>query len=102
MTPSGRSHVYHQYTLDVGPERDAILADLRSSGIGADVYYPVPVHRQRYIIERGIRADLPRTDAAAARTIALPIFPTMTDDEERQVIETVAAVIGRNPVAHAR
>jgi perosamine synthetase len=95
VTPEGRSHVFHQYTLDVGSKRDAILADLRAHGIGADVYYPIPVHRQPYILERGIHADLPRTDAAAAHTIALPMFPLMTAGEQRQVIDAVVAAVGR-------
>jgi hypothetical protein len=52
--PDGRTHVYHQYTLDVGPARDAILAAIREGGVGADIYYPIPVHRQPYIRERGL------------------------------------------------
>ena len=63
ITPDGRTHVFHQYTLDVGGARDAIVAELREAGIGADIYYPIPVHRQAYILERGLHADLPVTDA---------------------------------------
>jgi dTDP-4-amino-4,6-dideoxygalactose transaminase len=94
-TPAGRTHVFHQYTLDVGPNRDAILADVREHGVGADVYYPIPVHRQPYIVERGLDADLPETDAAAARTIALPMHPGLTPDEEREVIAVVSDAIRR-------
>ena len=65
-TPDGRAHVFHQYTINVDKNRDVILAALREAGVGADVYYPVPVHRQAYIMERGLHADLPVTDAAAA------------------------------------
>ena len=98
VTPPDRTHVYHQYTLDVGPDRDRILADLRAAGVGADVYYPIPVHRQRYIVERGISADLPVTDAAAARTLALPIYPGLTDAEARTIIGAVRdAVLARTP-----
>jgi dTDP-4-amino-4,6-dideoxygalactose transaminase len=89
ITPDGREHVFHQYTLEVGPARDQVLADLRAAGVGADVYYPIPVHRQAYIQERGLHADLPVTDRAAARTLALPIFPDLTDDEQATVIEAV-------------
>ena len=96
VTPHGRSHVFHQYTLDVGPARDAILADVREQGVGADVYYPIPVHRQRYIVERGLFADLPRTDAAAARTMALPIYPGLTEPEERQVVAAVSSAVERH------
>ncbi|HEX9044543.1 MAG TPA: DegT/DnrJ/EryC1/StrS family aminotransferase [Candidatus Limnocylindrales bacterium] len=100
-TPDGRTHVYHQYTIDVGPERDAILAALREAGIGADVYYPLPVHRQEYVMERGLYADLPVTDAAAARTIALPMHPNLTADEQAAVVEAVrSAVAARATPAH--
>ena len=96
VTPDGRTHVFHQYTIDVGGARDAILGDLREAGVGADVYYPIPVHRQSYIMERGLHADLPVTDAAAARTLALPMFPGLTDAEQDQVIEAVSSAVDRH------
>jgi perosamine synthetase len=95
-TPDGRVHVFHQYTIDVGDDRDAILANLREAGIGADVYYPIPVHRQAYIMERGLHADLPVTDAAAARTLALPMFPGLTDAEQAQVIDAFRSAVTRH------
>ena len=95
-TPAGRAHVFHQYTIAVGPRRDAILADLRAAGIGAEVYYPQPVHRQPYIQERGLHADLPITDRAAATTLALPIFPGLTGDEQARVVEAVHVAVGRH------
>src|SRR5512135_713060 len=97
VTPDGRTHVFHQYTVDVGPERDAVLAELRERGVGADVYYPLPVHRQAYIMERGLHADLPVTDAAAARTIALPMFPGLSEVEQATVIQEVRAAVQRHP-----
>ena len=96
VTPVGRTHVFHQYTLGVGQARDAILAQLREAGIGADVYYPLPVHRQPYIQERGLYAELPVTDTAAATTIALPIYPGLTADEQAQVIAAVRAAVARH------
>jgi len=96
VTPDGRTHVFHQYTVEVGAERDAIVAELREAGVGADVYYPIPVHRQEYIMERGLHADLPVTDAAAARTLALPVFPGLTDAEQRQVIDAVMDSVDRH------
>jgi dTDP-4-amino-4,6-dideoxygalactose transaminase len=96
ITPDGRTHVFHQYTLDVGGARDAIVADLREAGVGADIYYPIPVHRQSYIMERGLHADLPVTDAAASRTLALPMYPGLTDAEQGQVIDAVKAAVDRH------
>ncbi len=96
ITPDGRTHVFHQYTLDVGGARDAIVADLREAGVGADIYYPIPVHRQSYIMERGLHAELPVTDGAAARTLALPMFPGLTDAEQDQVIAAVTSAVERH------
>ncbi|HEY7968447.1 MAG TPA: DegT/DnrJ/EryC1/StrS aminotransferase family protein [Candidatus Limnocylindrales bacterium] len=102
ITPDGRTHVFHQYTLDVGGARDAIVEDLRAAGVGADIYYPIPVHRQSYIQERGLHAELQVTDAAAARTLALPMFPGLTDAEQDQVIGAVKAAVGRHLGPDAR
>lgn len=99
VTPDGRTHVFHQYTVDVGTARDAIVADLRAAGVGADVYYPIPVHRQAYIMERGLHAELPVTDASAARTLALPMFPGLTADEQGQVIDALRAAVARHAEA---
>ena len=96
IVPDGRTHVFHQYTIDVGRQRDAILAELREAGVGADVYYPIPVHRQPYIMERGLHAELPVTDAAAARTIALPIYAGLTDTEQATVIDAVRSAVVRH------
>jgi dTDP-4-amino-4,6-dideoxygalactose transaminase len=96
ITPDGRTHVFHQYTLDVGGARDAILADLREAGVGADIYYPIPVHRQSYIMERGLHAELPITDAAASRTLALPMYPGLTDAEQDEVIEALRGAVDRH------
>jgi dTDP-4-amino-4,6-dideoxygalactose transaminase len=102
VTPDGRTHVFHQYTVDVGGARDAVLADLRADGIGADVYYPVPVHRQEYIMERGLHADLPVTDGAAAHTLALPMFPGLADEEQDQVVASFRAAAERHITSAGR
>jgi dTDP-4-amino-4,6-dideoxygalactose transaminase len=96
ITPDGRTHVFHQYTIEVGPGRDAIVAELRAAGIAAETYYPIPVHRQPYIMERGLHADLPVTDAVAATTLSLPMFPGLTDAERAEVIGAVRAAVGRH------
>jgi len=94
--PEGRTHVYHQYTLNVGSAaRDAIVADVTEAGIGVGIYYPIPVHRQQYVLERGIEADLPVTDAAAAACISLPMFPGLTDGEQDEVVRAVRTSVAR-------
>jgi dTDP-4-amino-4,6-dideoxygalactose transaminase len=99
MTPEGRTHVFHQYTIGVGPVRDAVVADLAEQGVGVGIYYPIPVHRQPYVLERGIHADLPVTDAAAGGSLSLPIYPGLTPDEEATVIAAVRSAVGRHVTA---
>ncbi len=96
VTPAGRTHVYHQYTLDTGPARDAIARDLQEAGIGVGIYYPLGTHRQAYILERGIEADLPVTDAAASGCLSLPIYPGLTEAEQAQVLAAVRAAVERH------
>ncbi len=93
ITPEGRTHVFHQYTVDVGPQRDAIVEALAAAGVSTGIYYPIPVHRQPYVLERGISANLPVTDIASERTLSLPMFPGLTDAEQGQVVAAVVTVI---------
>jgi perosamine synthetase len=102
VTPEGRTHVYHQYTIDVGPERDAIVQELGELGVGTGIYYPIPVHRQAYVMERGLHADLPVTDTVSERTLSLPMYPGLTDTEQETVIDAVRrSVEGRATAAAA-
>jgi dTDP-4-amino-4,6-dideoxygalactose transaminase len=102
ITPPDRTHVYHQYTIDVGPARDAIVADLAAAGMATAIYYPIPVHRQAYVLERGIDVHLPVSERLAERTLSIPLYPTLTDDEIETVISAVRAAVGRHVQAAAR
>ena len=95
-TPVGRTHVFHQYTIDAGRARDAIAADLGAAGIGIGIYYPIPVHRQPYVLELGIHADLPVSDRAAARTLSLPMYPGLTEEEQDTVVAALRTAVNRH------
>jgi dTDP-4-amino-4,6-dideoxygalactose transaminase len=63
---------------------------LKSLKIGAEVYYPIPVHLQPcYAFLGGSEGDLPVTETAAAEVLSLPIYPELTTDQ----IDTVAEAI---------
>jgi dTDP-4-amino-4,6-dideoxygalactose transaminase len=96
VIPAGRTHVFHQYTIEVEDDRDGIVDDLAAAGVSTGIYYPIPVHRQPYVTELGIQADLPGTDHAAAHSLSLPMFPGLTEEDQETVIAAVrAAVEGR-------
>ena len=96
--PEGRTHVFHQYTLGVGSARDEIVAEMKDAGVICGIYYPIPCHRQPYVMELGIDADLPNTDAAAAGSMSLPMYPGLTEAEQRQVVGALRASVLRHAV----
>ena len=102
VIPPGRTHVYHQYTIAVDDDRDGIIADLAAAGVSTGIYYPIPVHRQPYVLERGIVADLPVTDHAAAHSLSLPIFPGLTDADQETVIAAVRDAVERRAAQASR
>lgn len=96
VVPVGRKHVFHRYTLGLGPARDAIAKDLAEHGVEAAVEYPVPIHRQPYVLERGIDADLPVTDAAAEGSLSIPMYAGLSAEDAGRVIEAVRGAVGRH------
>jgi dTDP-4-amino-4,6-dideoxygalactose transaminase len=72
---------------------------MEAAGITCGIYYPIPLHRQPYVMELGLEADLPRTDAAAATSLSLPIYPSLTEAEQGTVVEALRASVLRHAVA---
>jgi dTDP-4-amino-4,6-dideoxygalactose transaminase len=71
-----RTHVWYLYTLYLAKNRDKIQAKLRSRGIGASVYWKVPVHKTPYYSKLGYaKTRLIRTSDAAAHVLSIPVHP---------------------------
>jgi dTDP-4-amino-4,6-dideoxygalactose transaminase len=91
-----RSHIFHQYVIRC-KMRDALQAFLKVSGIGTEIYYPVSLHEQECFRYLGYSAaDLPRSHAASKETLALPIYPELTDEQRGYVVRSIAAFYGKN------
>ncbi len=90
-------HVYHQYTLRIEGEgrRDYLRNFLSERGIGSEVYYPIPLHRQEAFAElMPGTPPLPVSERLCREVISLPVFPELTDNEQERVIDAVRAFMG--------
>jgi dTDP-4-amino-4,6-dideoxygalactose transaminase len=82
-------HVYHLYIVR-SRRRAELQAFLKEQGIASEVYYPLPPHLSKPCREFGYReGDFPEAERASLETLALPLYPELTTDQQDKVIEAV-------------
>ena len=87
-------HIYHQFVIRA-EARDELKAHLARNEIGSEIYYPVPLHLQEcfFYLEHK-EGDFPEAERAAAETLALPMYPELTRDAQRFVVDKIAEFYG--------
>lgn len=83
-------HIYNQYVIRV-EKRDELIKYLKEKNIGSEIYYPVPFHLQecfQYLKKEG--DSFPVSESAANTSMALPIYPELTEEQINYVVDVVA------------
>jgi len=92
VTPAVRDYnvsIYNQYVIRV-PRRDELQAFLKGRDVGTAIYYPLSLHQQECFASLGCKkGDFPESERAAAESLALPIYPELTDEQISYVADTI-------------
>jgi dTDP-4-amino-4,6-dideoxygalactose transaminase len=91
-----RSHIFHQYVIRC-QKRDELKAFLQSREIGCEIYYPVSLHEQECFLKLGYTpGEFPNSRAASQETLALPVYPELTEDQRAWVVSSCTDFYSKN------
>ena len=96
LPPKVRSnvkHVFHQYTVRVSQEfgipRDELRQKLMDKGVGTEIYYPLPIHKQPLYQNLGYNDHLPNSEKAATEVLSLPVHPSLTKKDLEYIVDSL-------------
>jgi perosamine synthetase len=92
-TTSNTKHVFHQYTVritqDFGITIDELRQKLLDKGVGTEIYYPLPIHKQPLYQNSGYNEHLPNSEKAATEVLSLPVHPSLTKEDLESIVDSL-------------
>ncbi|MCK5507831.1 MAG: DegT/DnrJ/EryC1/StrS family aminotransferase [Desulfobacterales bacterium] len=89
-TEKENRHIYNQFVISLKEKRDDLRMFLTDAEIGTEVYYPVPLHLQDCFSNLNYKkGDFPVSEYAAAHTLALPVYPELSYEQQAYVVEKI-------------
>jgi dTDP-4-amino-4,6-dideoxygalactose transaminase len=85
--------IWNQFTLKVHGERDALKDYLLKNGVGCEIYYPVPLHRQECFAHLS-RVELPVAEKLAEEVLSIPVYAELGEERRARVVEVLKAFFG--------
>lgn len=96
-TVPGNRHIFNQYVIRA-KDRNNLRDFLKANGIGTEVYYPIPLHLQECFSNLGHKeGDFPESKKAAKETLALPIYPELTPQQQEYVGNKIKVFYSLSP-----
>jgi dTDP-4-amino-4,6-dideoxygalactose transaminase len=91
--PTWSRAVYHLYVVRTD-DREGLMTFLKDKGIGTGIHYPIPLHLQKaYGSMNYLPGDFPITERVAAGIVSLPMFPTLTSEQQTRVVSEVRSFV---------
>ena len=98
--PAWSRSVYHLYVIRTA-DRGALAERLKAAGIGTGIHYPIPLHMQKaYIGMKYPKGSFSVTEAVAAQILSLPMFPTLTREQQVRVADEILIYLCRTSDAN--
>lgn len=91
VTADGNQHAYYLYVCR-HPRRDEVIAELKKRDILVNISYPWPIHHMPPYRQFAVGQELPHTEKAAQEIFSLPMYPTLSDEEQDQVVDALRQI----------
>ena len=85
-------HIFNQFVIRCGRDRDGLREFLKTRGIGTEIYYPLSLHQQPCFADLGYAAgDFPVSEELARTALALPIHSGLSEEQISHVVDSITA-----------